>query len=837
MAYGFNDDRSKAAVYTKAEVDAMDLVNDQALAQEVADRQAAVSNEAAARSSADSLLSTRIDNIIALPDGSTTADAELVDIRTDHNGYTYSNAGNHVRGQSNIINKSMESIILNMAKSNEMNIINPVKTLGGFIDSEVDALITLNNNEEISYVYDVSDLLDNGFTNFLIVAIDNPVLRVGFSELASDDLVVGTISDVGTQMYDVQRIESGIFNFELSNQIYTLYKTMVISTSNRKAAGKPFVIPYDSFESNMNRILNNYGKNIEPAIVPNKFIWKTTPEDPPEYRTGENCTSYLIDIADLHGSTVFLKTSQNNRLRISFAFFVAETHEIRPNIRSDRYLDFSTNNFGFVYIPEDTTNDYLFVTTNYDTDNVSNLEVTALFDSDVIFDEIEKSQYIEDNDNEFNELEFTVHRSYYLDAVGLKQDSETPNNTVIAIPIENIGEVLINNLSNDRLRVAYSKNYFTWNELPSDWIHNGSFYNLDYVLPSSYVFKNSDDAKLLLVQIGHTNGDVSCTVSGKKKRTKIKEILKYANNYNFSTSDCHNRFRIAMQEKAKLLNMTDTVVGDGGGWPVPSQITALDAIKLVCAASGYNEIRNNWLYDRKIIRTQNVETTLNIESTLFCDPYINQLTNHYRVLGYKTGSGTLHNLVCIGTSNNIDGNILAGCISLATVADSPTINRPLAMKKLFDLGYALIDNPSADISQYVSDLENMTANSFSVVKLPRTNPALLGRLKLTPNVSDYILYNHNNTQFYSFSMIKLLCAITALDYLDNLNDMVEFKRSDMLWNTGAWGLIFNPGQQVSLHDVFSALLVPSSNQAAYILERIVGEKLLTMFGPNGVLPQ
>lgn len=108
--------------------------------------------ETTARQTADSALSARIDNIVALPEGSTQGDAELMDIRVGANGVTYSSAGDAVRDQMEILQNDVDDITEILG--NLFSIYSQT-VKGVTIDVSEDGTITLNgtaSNPALVYI-------------------------------------------------------------------------------------------------------------------------------------------------------------------------------------------------------------------------------------------------------------------------------------------------------------------------------------------------------------------------------------------------------------------------------------------------------------------------------------------------------------------------------------------------------------------------------------------------------------------------------------------------------------------------------------------------------------
>ena len=123
----------------------------------------------------DELLNSRIDNIASLPEGSTSADAELVDIRIGADGTVYPNAGSAVRTQFDKVNGELnggEGVKGNSAYSLENTVDYPIMEINVYGKSIQGGTPTPENPVDIVSVGDSGfDIITKDDKHFNLLSV------------------------------------------------------------------------------------------------------------------------------------------------------------------------------------------------------------------------------------------------------------------------------------------------------------------------------------------------------------------------------------------------------------------------------------------------------------------------------------------------------------------------------------------------------------------------------------------------------------------------------------------------------------------------------------------
>lgn len=296
----------------------------------------------------------------------------------------------------------------------------------------------------------------------------------------------------------------------------------------------------------------------------------------------------------------------------------------------------------------------------------------------------------------------------------------------------------------------------------------------------------------------------------------------------YTEKDARSAFYHKMKEKAASFGINvDKLIFNSAISESSGSVTSRDMAKLGMMALGYDELVKIWNQYEYTAVTTGVEKTFHVTSTVMQGNFSKYLTDHYYVLGGKTG-GLANAGNGVPVSNLLvsvegpDGATFVGFISIDAV-NNESLNTSKIAKIAFDIASLRYLNKDADISELE---EQIPGNArITVLAAPKSGNILaFNHYDWYGENSQYLMYDKNGShKAHTASSWKILTVMTALDYISDLEE--RFTITDESIRTGA-GPVFTGGEELTFRDLLHLILLPSSNSASVAVSAAAGFKIL-----------
>ena len=275
--------------------------------------------------------------------------------------------------------------------------------------------------------------------------------------------------------------------------------------------------------------------------------------------------------------------------------------------------------------------------------------------------------------------------------------------------------------------------------------------------------------------------------------------------------ECLEKFCEAMNQKVAQMGLRSTEFRSPCG---NGDSTAKDMAKCLIHGYRYEELSHIWGERRHLVSIDGEDPReIVVVSTIFEEEDNQVLMENYRVLGGKTGTLTNYGAFNLGFVAEIpESDDKVACVILyANEKNGFPNNRFKAARQALDAAVKKYRDPACD----VSDTE-VCAECACVCLLPKDGE------------KTRILFEKNaEVKKYPASMTKITTAMVVLDNLEDLEESIPVSQEVIEFlKPGFRGDDFKAGDVVKAKDLLSAMMLPSSNIASYVLGAYVGEKLL-----------